>query len=339
MSFITRPLLPLLAAAALVSAPQLAEARKVVVKVGTLAPEGSAWHLALQKVGQRWKEASKGDVQLKIYPGGVAGDEGDMIRKMRIGQLHMGSVTGIGLGQITRATMALQVPMMIRSWDELDHVRARMSPKIEAEMDAQGFVVLNWGDAGWVHQFSVKPEAKTADDYRKLKYMVWNEDPDSEKAWRSAGFQPVPLSSTDVLSGLSNGMIEAFGTAPLFALSSQWFGVAKHMVAVNWAPLNGATIIAKDTWEKIDPSLRPQLLAIAREEGEALKTTVRKLNDDAVKAMVDRGLTVHAPSAAEVDGWVKAAELAYPQIRGKVIPGPIFDEVKKLAEDFRAGKK
>jgi len=190
-----------------------AHARKVAIKAGTIAPEGSVWHNALLKLGQEWSAASKGDVTLKIYPGGVAGDEGDMIRKMRIGQLHMGSVTGISLGQITRATLALQVPMLIRSLDELDYVREQLGPRVAAEMEKNGFVVLNWGDAGWVHLFS-KALAKTPDDFRKLKYQTWSEDPASEKAWRAARFQPVPLSSTDVLTGLKTDMIQAFGPRP-----------------------------------------------------------------------------------------------------------------------------
>lgn len=318
-------------------APGVAEARKVKIKVGTIAPEGSVWHSALQKLAQRWKKESGGDVVVKIYPGGVAGDEGDMLRKMRIGQLHMGSITGIALGQVTRATLALQVPMLLQSWEELDHVRTQLGPKVAAEMEANGFVVLNWGDAGWVHQFSVKP-GTVPDDYRKFKYMVWNEDPASEKAWRTAKFDVVPLSSTDALSGLKTGMIGAFATTPLFALSSQWFGVAQHMVAIKWSPLNGATIITKEQWEKIDPALRPKLLKIAQEEGEALKVEVRGLHEKAINAMVDRGLKVHEPTEAEVAAWQAAADMAYPVIRGEVVPAEYFDEVKRLALQIRNKK-
>jgi TRAP-type C4-dicarboxylate transport system substrate-binding protein len=333
-----RLLLGLCAAALLSGAPSLAEAKKQTIKLGTLAPEGSPWFTAVKRMGQRWKEVSGGEVELKIYPGGVAGDEGDMLRKMRIGQLHAATITGVGLGRITRATMAMQVPMMIQSYEELDYVRERMRTKVAAELEQGGFVVLNWGDAGWVHFFSKGP-AKTPADFKKLKMLTWSGDPESEKAWKAGGFNVVPLSATDVLSSLQTGIIEGFATTPLFALSSQWFGLAKNMVKVNWAPLSGATVVNRADWEKIEPALRAKLLEIAAEEGTKALAEVRRLGDGATKAMQDRGLAVHAPSAAELAEWQKTAEAAYPVIRGEVVPAAFFDEVQRLVRDFRAGKK
>lgn len=312
-----------------------ASAKRVKIKVGTVAPEGSIWHNTLIRLAQRWKDASGGKVKLKIYPGGVAGDEGDMIRKMRIGQLHMGTLTNIGLSQIAKEANAVQVPMLVRSYGELDYVREKLGPQIAAKMNDAGFIVLSWGDAGFIHQFSKAP-APTVDHFRKLKYYVWNEDSASEKAWRTAKFKPVPLSATDVLSALQTGMIESFGATPVLALSSQWFGLAKNMVAVNWAPLAGANVITKKRWEKIDASLRPVLLKIAREEGASLNQQVRELDAKAIKAMTDRGLKVHTPTAAELKQWEAAAELAYPIIRGEVVPEKIFDDVKRHAAEYRA---
>jgi TRAP-type transport system periplasmic protein len=277
-------------------------------------------------------------VTLNVYPGGVAGDEGDMVRKMRIGQLHAATITNIGLSRITRATVALQIPMVIESYEELDYVREKIGPKIAAEIEKEGFIVLNWGDAGWVHFFSKVP-AKTPDDYRKLKMFVWSGDPEAEKAWRSAKFQTVPLSSTDVLSGLKTGLVEAFCTAPIYALASNWYSEAKHMVKLNYTPLNGATIVSKKQWEEIDPELRKKISDIAQEEGAALRAEVRKRGDDAIKAMSERGLKVVEPDAALVAEWRKTAELAYPEIRGKVVPEAYFDEVVKLAKEYREQKK
>jgi TRAP-type C4-dicarboxylate transport system substrate-binding protein len=133
-------------------------------------------------------------------------------------------------------------------------------------------------------------------------------------------------------------MIEAFGTTPLFALSTQWFGLAKNMVALNWTPLNGALIVTKKQWEKIDPALRPELMKIARDEGAKLKQEVRGLDDKAIKAMKDRGLTVVEPTPEVIEQWRKVAELAYPDIRGAVVPEEYFDAVKKYAEEYRTKK-
>lgn len=315
------------------------EGKDVKIKLGTLAPEGSPWHNAIVRMGQRMKEGSAGQVSFTIYPGGVAGDEGDMVRKMRVGQLHAATITGIGLGRITRATIALQIPMMIDSYEELDYIRDRIGPKIAEDIEKNGFVVLNWGDAGWVHFFSKAP-AFTPDDFRKLKLFVWSGDPEAERAWKSAKFNTVPLSATDVLSSLQTGLVECFGTTPLYALTSQWFMPAKNMVKLNWTPLNGATIVSKKQWEEIAPELRVKLLAIATEEGVLLRTEVRKMGDQAIKAMADRGLKVTVPDETAIEIWRRTAEMAYPEIRGKVVPEVYFDEVRRLAKEFRQqGKK
>ncbi len=323
----------------------VAEARPVKVKHGTLAPKGSPWFNGMQKVGERWKKTSGGKVTLRIYPGGVAGDEGDMIRKMRIGQLHAATVTNIGLSRITRDSVALQIPMMFSSYEELDYVRERIAPRIEkALFDAgnddpkNGVVVLQWGDAGWVHFFS-KDKAVSPDDIRKTKLFVWAGDPEAEAAWRMSNFNVVPMSATDVLSGLQTGMVESFSTAPVYALTSQWFGLAKHMVAIKWAPLNGATIISRATWEKIPAELRPQLKKIAEEEGEAVKKEVRSLGQRAIDEMAKRGLTIHQVDAKTQAEWQQAAEKAYPALRGKVVSAELFDEVKRLVEEYRKSKK
>ena len=330
------------AAAALtlvVTAPTPALAKKrIKIKLGTLAPEASAWYDGLRRIGDRWKKASDGKIRFKIYAGGVVGDEGDLIRKMKIGQLQAASITGIGLQRLTPATMAWQVPMAIQSYEELDYVREKMGPMVKAELEAAGFVVLHWGDAGWAHLFSKVP-AQTPADFSALKLYTWSEDPESEAAWKAAGFNPVPLSATEVLSSLQSGLVDWYVTTPLFALSSQWFGLTPHMVQVKWAPLNGATVMTKKAYDKIPPELRPELMRIAAEEGNKTQAEVRSLDGKAIKAMVDRGLKV-VPATPELVGqWQKRIENAYPDIRGKVVPEKYFDEVFRLTKEFRARGK
>ena len=327
------------AVVALVAAPTPAEAKKKIkIKLGTLAPEASAWYDGLRRIGDRWKKASKGRIRFKIYAGGVVGDEGDLIRKMRIGQLQAATITGIGLQRLTPATMAWQIPMAIQSYEELDYVREKMGPAVKKELEAAGFVVLHWGDAGWVHMFSKRP-AKTPTDFAALKLYTWSEDPESEAAWKAAGFNPVPLSATEVLSSLQSGLVDWYVTTPLFALSSQWFGLTPYMVQVKWSPLNGATVMTKKAYDKLPEELRAELMQIAAEEGEKTKAAVRSLDEKAIKAMVDRGLKVTPGTPQLVAEWRKRIEGSYQNIRGKVVPEQHFDEVFKLTKEFRARGK
>ena len=315
-------------------------AQTVLIKMGTVAPDGSPWHQILQHMGQQWQKVLGGKVTLRIYPGGVLGDEPDMITKMRIGQLQAVALSGSGLSRLEPAVACLQIPMMIESYEELDYVRDRGAPRLEKLLDEKGYVVLNWGDAGWVHFFTKTP-ARRLDDIRKMKLFTMAGDADALELYQSAGFRPVPLATTDMMPALQTGLIEAFDVPPLLAMLNQWFGLARHMLDIRWAPLVGATVVSKKAWERIPESMRPAMLEAARGAGLRLRTEIRKMGDDAVAEMRKRGLnviTVDGPTLAE---WRREVEEAYPKLRGRLVPAELFDEVRRLRDEYRAqrGKK
>ena len=307
-----------------------------VIKLGTIAPEGSPWLDAIRGMADEWKAATGGKIEFRIYPGGVVGDDPDMVRKMRIGQLQAAALSNTGLYDIAHEMQALQMPMMLTSYEELDYVRDRMAPKLEAILEAKGFKVLNWGDAGWIHFFSQQPLLRP-DDLKPMKLWVWAGYPAYVEAWKDGGFHPVELASTDILTGLQAGLINAFPAPPLLALANQWFGAAKQMCDVKWAPAIGATVITMKSWQAIDPAVREKLLASARAAGLRLQGQVRKLDDEAIAAMQKRGLVVNHVTPEGVAEFERVAvESAYPKLIGNVVPADIVAEVKKLRDEFRA---
>src|SRR6266581_2827662 len=271
--------------------PASAAQDTLIVKLGTSAPEGSSWDQIIQEMGERWKQAPGGGVLLRIYPGGVLGDEPDLVRKMRVGQIQAAALTAVGLSNIDESVAALQIPMMFRSYAELDYVRERLRPILEKRLLEKDFVVLNWGDAGWVMFFAKEPFT-TPDDLKKMRLFAWAGDNDAVELWKAAGFHPVPLPSTEILTGLQTGLINAFDTTPLLALSSQWFALAPHMLDLKWAPLLGATVVTRKVWEKVPREARPALLKSAAEAGERLKADIRQANVKAIEAMKDHGLKI-----------------------------------------------
>jgi TRAP-type C4-dicarboxylate transport system substrate-binding protein len=327
----------LCAATLLLAAPRPARAEEEAVRVrlATLAPDGSSWHQTLKKMGERWKQAPGGGVRLTIYAGGVQGDEADVIRKMRVGQIQAAAVTAVGMSEVDPGCQALQIPMMFRSHEELDYVRDHMKSVLEKRLADKGFVVLNWGEGGWIRFFAKDRFAKP-DDLKKMKLFVWTGDAASVDLWKSYGFNPVPLASTDVLTSLQTGLITAFDTTPLVALSSQWFGLAKHMLDLKWAPLIGGTIMTKAAWDKIPAAARPEVLKAAQDAGESLKDEVRAADQKAIDAMKDHGLMVEPADAAVEEAWRQTAESAWPKIRGNIIPADMFDEVRRLRDEYRA---
>jgi len=306
-----------------------------VVKLATVAPEGSSWHKVLEDMGEEWRKASNGAVVLRIYAGGIVGDEDAMLRKMRIGQLHAAAITGLGLAFLDRAFYGLHIPMMYASDEEFDFVRKRLSPMLEQRLEKKGFIVLNWGDAGWVHFFAREPFTTPA-DVMSMRLYVGAGDDALTQLYKEAGFHPVPLSVVDILSGLQTGLIDAFNATPLAALAFQWFAFAPNMSDLKWAPLTGATIIDKRAWNRIPAEFRPKILEISRAASERLRKEIRNLNEEALRAMIENGLKVSHVEPSVADRWRMVVEETFPRVRGKIIPAEVFDAVVAGRKEFRA---
>jgi len=305
-----------------------------VVKMATLAPEGSSWYRVLQEMGEEWRKASDGAVTLRIYPGGIAGDEDAMIRKMRVGQIQAAAITGIGLAYLEPSFYALHIPMMYESDEEFDSVRDRYAPVLERMMEEKGFVVLNWADGGWVHFFTKKPVA-VPNDLRPLKLFTWAGDNASVEAWKASGFNPVPLPSTEIATALQTGLVEALGSPPQVSVITQTFNYAKNMTALRWQLLLGATLINKSTWEKIPADLRPALLQATREAGTRLQAEIRGSEARDIEAMQKRGLNVVPVGPQQMVEWQKVTAQLYPKIRGPIVPEGAFDEAMRYRDEYR----
>ena len=308
------------------------------IKLGTLAPEGSPWYNIIRDMTEDWKSTSGGKVQFRIYPGGIAGDEPDIVRKIRVGQLHAAALSSVGLAEIAPDFQALMMPMMFASDEELDYVRNRLESKLEKLLEDKGFKVLNWGDAGWVRFFAQRPVVRP-EDLKPLRLFVWGGDATYIEAWKDAGFHPVPLAATEIHTGLQSGLINAFATTPLAALSFQWFGLAMNLTDMKWAPLFGATVISTKKWQEIPDHLKPALLQSARETGTRLRQEVRRLERQAIEVMTKHGLVVHLVPPDTVAQWERTARTAYPRLVGKVVPAEMVAEVERLRDEYRSARK
>ncbi|HUJ27277.1 MAG TPA: TRAP transporter substrate-binding protein DctP, partial [Myxococcales bacterium] len=220
-------------ALALLLAAGSASAQTVKIKLGTLAPQGSTWHQLLLQMGQDFAKASGGKVELKVYAGGTQGNEGEMIRSMSFGKLQAAAVTSIGLHEITPEPQAEDVPFMIDSYEEYDWVHERIRKQLEDAVLKKGYQVLQWGEVGFVYLFSTA-KYQTPEDFGKGKVFTWNGDPGAEAAWKAAGFHPVVLSSTDLVSSLTTGMINIIGESPLYAYTTNLYAKANHMLNLHW---------------------------------------------------------------------------------------------------------
>ena len=310
-----------------------------VIKLGTVAPEGSPWHEILLEVAQNWKELSNGRVTVRIYAGGVAGDEKDMLRKVRIGQLHATALTSSTLLEIIPDIEVISFPMLIRTDGELDYVIEKLGPEFEARLAKKGFKVLSWSSTGWVYFFTKEPVI-TPEDMKKRKLFFWGSDTTYVELLKNSGFNPVPLAITDLLPSLQTGLVDSFPAPPTAALLFQMFALAPNMTDLRWQPLLGTTVISMRQWNRIPPDLRPLLEDVARKAGTRLQKRIRELEQEAIVAMKNHGLTVHAVPPEVEEYWRTLVwEKGYPVFVGPRFSKEMFDTVLKILDEYRESSK
>jgi TRAP-type C4-dicarboxylate transport system substrate-binding protein len=309
-----------------------ARAEPVIIKLGTLAPQGSSWHDILKEMGQRWEQVSGGQVKVRIYAGGTQGSEGDMVRKMAIGQLQATAITNVGMHDVIPEPQALSVPFLFESEAQMDCAFQKVRPQLDEALAKRGLVALQWSRVGSIYLFCDKP-CRTPAEASDAKVWAWEGDPKSVDAYRAAGLKPVVLSATDIVPSLQTGMIDCVPSVPLYVLTARFFEKANNMMDAPWSHMIGATLVRKETWEKIAPDLRAKLIAVATELGNKVDEEVRRLNTDAVSAMQKQGLKVVPTDPAP---WRAAMEKTWPIVRGGVVPAAFFDQVKAARDQCRA---
>ena len=310
------------------------EAREVI-RMGTLAPDGSAWHKILKQMGADWQKSTDGEIVLRIYAGGIVGDEGEMIRKMRIGQLQAAAISNAGLAEIDPAAYALMLPMMFESYEEWDYVRQKVNPALEAKLEERGFVVLAWSDVGWVYFFTKDPLQRPS-QLKQMKLAASATEAATVEIMKWAGFNPVPISAVDVATGLQTGLIDALYLPIILAEGSQFYRYARNMTDLKWAPLQGALVMHQDGWKKLTADQQEAIVGIARQVGANLRDDTRRQEQLSLEAMKRRGLEVLPVDERALAEWHQTALNAYPQVRDKLVPPEMFDRVKRLRDEFRA---
>jgi TRAP-type C4-dicarboxylate transport system substrate-binding protein len=313
----------ILLAAALAGFVTSARAQTVTIKLGTLAPQGSTWHDLLRELGQKWEEASGGRVKLRIYAGGTQGGEGEMVRKMAVGQLQAAAISNVGMHDIAAEPQGLSVPFLFQDEAQMECAFKKVQPRIEQALLQRGYVAVHWSTIGAIQLFCNKPHRSPA-DMADAKIWAWEGDPKSVEAFRLAGLKPIVLSSADIVPSLQTGMIDCVPNVPLYILTTRLFERASNMMDTTWAYMIGATLVREDVWDKVPADVRPKLLAIAQELGAKVDAEVRRLNQDAVSAMEKQGLKIVPSDAA---AWRAAMDKATSAVRGGVVPAEFYDQV------------
>jgi TRAP-type C4-dicarboxylate transport system substrate-binding protein len=336
MSLSRRRLLTSMAAA--VALPHVGFCASERLRFATLVPRGSLYHRVLLEVLDAWRRATAADAGFAIYTDGVQGDELDIVRRMRIGQLNGAMISAVGLEAIEPGVTSLQfMPLMFRTWEEVDAASQRLRPLLEKRIAERGFIVLYWGEAGWVRFFTKTPAVRPA-DFQKLKIFSWSGSPAQVELMHALGYRPVVLETADILPGLQTGLIDAVPVIASYALASQIDAIAPYMLDIHWAPIVGAAVVTRQAWDGMTPAAQQAMRQASSRAAETLRAERERADQAAIAAMRTRGLHVESLTPETLAEWQQMMASAYPRIRGGMVPADVFDLVQQTLSDFRSGR-
>lgn len=315
----------------------LLPAQEFTVKFATLAPEGSTWINVMKEFDQTVRKESGGRLGFRIYAGGVAGDEKDVMRKIRLGQFHSAGITGFGIGEISKAVRILDAPFLFRSSAEVDHVLQAFDGELRKEFENNGYVLLGWAEVGFVYVFTNTPVAKIA-DMKSVKMWEWEGDPVADATFKQIGINPIQLSITDVLTSLQTGLINGVYISPLAAVSLQWFTATKYMMDLPLTNSMGAVVISKREYDKMPADLQQLLLKHGAVFMRKLTELSRKDNQKSLETLKKNGIRFVKPDANEARSYDEIGRLARQAMAGKLFSPDLLARVEKALADFRTKK-
>ena len=318
--------------------PSLLFSETQQIKISVLAPEGTTWMTSMRAWSKELKEKTNGKLEFKIYGGGVSGDEFDVIRKMRAGQIHAGGFTGVGLGQILSEIRVLELPFLFKNYKEVDHVTASMKTHFEQEFEKKGFIFLGFGEAGFVNIYSAKP-LKSQADLKASKMWAWEGDELVKTLCQTYGIVPVSLAITDVMTSLQTGLINSFYAPPLGAIALQWFTKVKYMTRPELTNSIGATVMTKKFYDKIPSENQKILKEVSDKYSKKVIEGIRTENEKAYETLKKNGIQFVTIPNDELTKMQETSKKVQKALVGKLYPQKTLDQVTSLLEEYRKKNK
>ena len=310
-------------------------ARAVDLKIASVAPDGSHWMQEMRGGADEIKMRTSGRVTLKFYPGGVMGNDAQILRKVRVGQLQGGAFTAGGLAERYSAMNLYGIPLLFRSLDEVDAVRSRLDPKLQAGLEQAGFVALGFTEGGFANLLSNEP-IRGVNDMKRKKVWVPEGDQISFLAMESLGLSPVVLPVTDVLTGLQTGLIEITFASPVAALVLQWQTRVKYRTDLPVSYSFGIFAIEKGAFNALTADDQKVVREVMTRVMGGLDRAARDDDKRAAEVLAKSGVQTVSVDRANVEGWRRTVEALYPQLRERPdFDKPMFDELMGILADYR----
>lgn len=313
-------------------------AEPYILKFATLMPSGTAWTKVLDDWVKEVENKSDGRIKFKMYSGGVMGDEPDVLRKIRKGQLHGGLFTGYGIGRIYSPARVLEMPFLFKTVEESDYVREQIMPDLETGFRNNGFELLGWPEIGFIHFFSTK-RISSIEDIKKLRIWLWQGDPLGEVFFKAAGINPIPLSIMDVYTQLStkHGSIDTVYTSAFGAIALQWYSKLKYATRIPLTNAIGSVTVSSRFFNKLPADLQQLLKTTSKIMGDRIRLQARDENRKSIAILEKNGIEFMFDwDEVDMDEILSIRDNAALYLeKTNYIPADLFNKTKKLLADYR----
>jgi len=313
-------------------------AQKTVIKIALVTPEGSTWTNTLRRMVDEVRAKTGGEIDLKVYAGGISGDELDVIRKIQAGRIHAAGFSGVGLGVILPKMRILEAPLLYKSYEEIDFVKERLYKEFAYDFEKQGYILLGFAEAGFVYFFSSN-EISKQDDLKKIKMWVWKGDPVAQTFFSTFGIKTFPLHLADVNTGLETGMIDSFYSPTLAAVAFQWYTKIKNMLDYPMVNSTGALLMSKKAFEQLSEQNQSILKEAAKKYCAELVRLTRRDNDEARAILKESGVKFVLPSNQEVSSFEENAKKTYEINIPELYSKDLFNRVQEILVEYREARK
>lgn len=315
-------------------------ARAVELKISTLAPDGSVWMKAMREGAAEVAERTQGRVKLRFYPGGSMGNESAVLRKIRVGQLHGGAFTVGTLAEVYPDIEVYALPVLFRSYDEVDYVRQHMDSKLAAGLEKNGFESFGFIEGGFAFLLSNRA-TRAFEDLKGLKAWVPEGDTFSADLLAEAGMSAIPLPMADVLTGLQTGLVDTVAGPPVGIVALQWFTKVKYLTELPLIYTCGTIALSSRSLEQVQEADRAVLGEVLGRVSATLDTRNRADNEQARAALAKQGIQFVTISPESERRWQEIAAAARKRAVEKgLLSAAVVAEAESLAAEARgAGTK
>lgn len=307
-----------------------APAPVVTVRIGSLAPRGSSWMRVFDAWNRTLQQQTDGRLRLRFYPGGIRGDEVEMVDRIRAGELDGATLTSIGLGRLAPQVLLLQAPGVVRAYQELDRVRDALRPDLERYFEQAGVRVLGWGDVGQGRIFSTRP-IQHPRALAQTKPWVWREDPILGAMMDAAGVRGVELRLPEVLPALSRGRVDTLMASATAVSALQWHTRLTHVSAQAFGVLIGATVLSARVFDQLSPEQKRALLSTGERTHRLLRRRMREQDDRYFRQLTGRHGLIAVDTAPARDAWRGLARRTREKLVGRVFPRQLLQRMQRAA--------